>query len=365
MLFLVLTFLFATAQPWKIRANNGEKTKTEINVEDVFYKAPEGWAQQIDIQDPDTLVEGAYSTLVYIRSNRNSDQRGIHPGMLGTYGITVEQIEWTLALLVQTAQNRPDKLNDPVWMENNFDLYLWNADALPREAEHDGKIRLTKYVVYQVKGSAVQTKKYNYALWQVPHEELKYTDLEAEKKKDLLRFKLTRQDILNGALKEQYSDQAKPLIWLERENIHEAIMQGTIAVQTENGDIQWFNVHRSNNYPYKRGFKAESQERYWYFREVDSPMGWGWQTENKIILSPYGSVAGDVDNLGLGKVIWLQEGSKVHLVILSDTGGAFQPNLQQLDWFIGLVHSKEDMLKKSSRLPSFVHAGILVAKQNP
>jgi len=380
----MLLFLFVIyntiAQPWQIRGPNGVPTTETVHVEDVFSKAPLGWAENIVLQDKKNFVKGSKSTLEYIQRNKETDPIGVHPGMLGEYGITIEQIESTIVLLSESILKHPEKLKDAAWWESNFDLYLWNADAFPRPKSyqdpnqekqkkdnaavksHEGQIRLTKYVVYEVDGSTVKTDKFSYALWKVPTEEENLSDSEATARKDLLRLNLTRQQILSGALQEKYHNKAQPLIWLERANVHEAIMQGTIAVRTQNGEIQWFNVHRSNNRPYKHGFPMEEQERYWYFRRVKTSMGWGWQAESKIELQPYVSVAGDINNLGLGKVFWLQEENTVRLVILSDTGGAFQPNLSQLDWFVGVVQSKDELYEKCAQMPPFVQAGILIAK---
>ena len=104
------------------------------------------------------------------------------------------------------------------------------------------------------------------------------------------------------------------------------------------------------------------QKRYWYFAEVDAVRGWGPQPPHKVALQPNVSVAGDVFNLGLGKLLALQSGDTLRLAILSDTGGAFQPNLFQLDFFVGSYPSRESFAHHTRHLPSTVEAGILLWK---
>ena len=74
------------------------------------------------------------------------------------------------------------------------------------------------------------------------------------------------------------------------------------------------------------------------------------------------TVAGDVENLGLGKLFWLRDDEKIYLSVLSDTGGAFQPNLHQLDWFLGVVKDKATLKTRTQKLPSHVNAGIIIAR---
>ena len=45
------------------------------------------------------------------------------------------------------------------------------------------------------------------------------------------------------------------------------------------------------------------QRRYWYFREISAIKGYGREMETKITLLPKAAFAGDVFNLGLGKLI--------------------------------------------------------------
>ena len=89
-------------------------------------------------------------------------------------------------------------------------------------------------------------------------------------------------------------------------------------------------------------------------------MGWGPAPPDKVRLQPMAAVAGDVYNLGLGKLIALQSDDELRLVVLSDTGGAFQPNLFQLDLFVGSYPSREAFSAGTRHLPSTVAAGVLL-----
>ena len=75
-------------------------------------------------------------------------------------------------------------------------------------------------------------------------------------------------------------------------------------------------------------------------------------------------MAGDVDNLGLGKVFWIKSPDLTAIGILSDTGGAFQPNLQQLDWFMGIYPDRQSLDQNTKDLPRYANIGIIIRKPN-
>ena len=91
----------------------------------------------------------------------------------------------------------------------------------------------------------------------------------------------------------------------------------------------------------------------------------GWGNDRKIPLVPLVSVAGDVYNLGLGKLIALEGPDGTRLAVLSDTGGAFQPNLYQLDLLAGTFDDHAHFLRETSDIPTHVTAGLLVVRSSP
>ena len=137
-------------------------------------------------------------------------------------------------------------------------------------------------------------------------------------------------------------------------------MQGTIQVTFSDGDTKLFNVHKSNEIPYVRELSSLEQKRYWYFKEVDQVYGWG--REDKVVLEPMIHFAGDIQNLGLGQLLWIQAEQNSYIGVLGDTGGAFQPNLGQLDWFIGMARDKKHFYQRTATLPQYAKVGILIRK---
>ena len=359
LIWLLLLFIFPA---WELKGDKPTDLPKTVSGGDWFVKAPPGWAAGVVRTDPESLGEAAGFTLRYMQDSKGLDPRALHPGLLSELGVTMDQVEWTLFQIAQTARNHPEKLSSQAWWEERFNLYLWKADALPRDPPREDRLRLTKYVVYEVEGSLERTEEFDHALWSVPKEEAHLSEHDALKKSGLLRMVLGRQDVLAGALQIEHAGAAEPLVWVTRQGLFDAMMQGTVVVRLPGGEYRWFNVHRNNGRPYVPGVADEDQDRYWFFRLVDYPLGWGWDGTHKVPLTPMVSAAGDVENLGLGKLFWLRDGNDVHLAILSDTGGAFQPNLRQLDWFVGRSESKAAFARKVKPLPSFVDAGILVIK---
>jgi len=142
-------------------------------------------------------------------------------------------------------------------------------------------------------------------------------------------------------------------------------MQGTIEVDV-GGVRRLFNVHRHNGIAYRAGVKdPDDQDRFWYFRAVSGLRGWS-TAEGGITVEPQVTVAGDVYNLGLGRVFALSspgpEGPQLRLTVLADTGGAFQPNLFQLDWLAGTFPSHEAFKAAVAEVPPYVRADVLVVR---
>jgi len=276
--------------------------------------------------------------------------------MFEEMGVSRCDVEETLAFIVQTAVEdalRGDgvqRLQDPVFLDRHFRIFTWHG-----EAEHPGleagQIRLTRYLVYQMSGRQRPDGEHPYALYERP-------SVDADPQERWREH--TRQDVLDGGIYRaggNLAGVARPLVWLSRTGVLEAMMQGTIEVELENGMRRLYNVHRRNRYPYRRGYKDEAQQAYFYFRRVADVRGW-----KNIPVLPEVSVAGDVYNVGLGKVVALESNGAIRLAVLSDTGGAFQPNLSQLDVFTGAYPTKEDFLEATAHLPEYPKAYLLLLK---
>lgn len=117
---------------------------------------------------------------------------------------------------------------------------------------------------------------------------------------------------------------------------------------------------------YITGLEAKAQKRYWYFKQVDAIKGYGHNIDAKISIKPGVTFAGDVLNIGLGRVIVIEHNQAGHehlqMGVIADTGGAFLPNLAQLDFLAGIFQSEADFDRYTQKLPTYANAYILVKK---
>lgn len=361
-------FAVAAAQAYPLRNEPGQTVK-QIQVKDFFYGAKQLPATQIQT-DPLKLAAVARETLAYL--NRHPNDPASKAGVLQEMGVSLEEVKATLQKIIQTVEEdqqakRPQRLNDPKWIEKNFQLIAWKADTRSA-AEHnvkmlDQRLRITKYVVFEGQGSPVQTSSHCCALYALPPDEASLSAEAAEAQKaKLIRYRYTKQQVVGGALA---AHKVQPLVWLTRQGLEDALMQGSIMVRMPNGSQRMFNVHRNNGIAYDRNLKdPKQQKRYWYFKEVKGILGYGH--DDKIVVQPEVTFAGDVYNLGLGKVIaisYLQQGKPVvRLGVLADTGGAFIPNLYQLDYLAGVFPNRTAYQKGVAALPEYAQTFILLSK---
>lgn len=349
--------LSLSAGAWPLRGPGNAVLDRTIEVTELLAEQEASFVGTSVVVDPAALAAVAASALDYLDHPPEADTGGVHAGMFAELGVSLDDVRATLAFVIRTAaedaQSGQNRLSDPVFLEDNFRFIRWSPDqagaverghSLP--ADH---IRLTRYLVYQQLGSPERTDTHRHALYAVPAD-------------DACRTRYTRMAVIGGI----YDDNpdgcsADPLVWLTRRGVFEAMMQGTIEVELPDGHTALYNVARPNEMPYDPTIRDPAkQNRYWYFAEVDGVMGWGPAPPHKVRLQPMAAVAGDVYNLGLGKLIALQSDGELRLVVLSDTGGAFQPNLFQLDIFVGSYPSREAFSAGTRHLPSTVAAGVLV-----
>jgi hypothetical protein len=139
-------------------------------------------------------------------------------------------------------------------------------------------------------------------------------------------------------------------------------MEGTILIKFNDGTQGFFNVDRSNEIAYIKGLDRKEQKRYWYFKPVDKIKGYGQAIENKISIEPGVTFAGDVLNIGLGKMVVISSADGMRMGTIADTGGAFLPNLHQLDFLAGTFDGKPAFDKAARSLPEYATAYFLVKK---
>ena len=264
------------------------------------------------------------------------------------------------------------------FIRRHFRMFRWypygkTNGRRARVQEKQGKIRITKYGVFTVSGSKTRSNPYNCALYALPNDEEGMSLQEAEKQKHRLnRFKYTKQQVLAGVYD---NGGARPLVWLKRDGLEKALMQGSICVHYPDGAKAYFNVDRNNGIPYDTSIKnPRRQQRYWYFGETSRVRGYGLDIDSQVPIFTNAAVAGDVYNLGLGKLLGIcyehpssrnrpgQPKTVLQPLILADTGGAFTPNLFQLDYYTGEFRSREEFLNKLNSIPEYAVVYVFIKK---
>jgi hypothetical protein len=315
---------------------------------------------KVDFNPADLLVV-LNSTRKYFKERLDSDEDLQREGILGTQGVKVADIVKTLDFMVLTLQQdikakKPIRLQDPKFLNTNFRSIQWTA--FNPMAKDEKRVRMTKYAVFTHPGSRTPTKEFNAGLYALKPD----TDVEA------IRLKYTKQDVLTNIYEPNGKEfgMVEPLAYLDREGLESALMEGTVLIKFTDGTSEFFNVDRHNNIPYIKGLKPHDQKRYWYFRSVTAIKGYGGSIETKISLKPGVTFAGDVLNIGLGRIVVTENSSngkpQLHMGIIADTGGAFLPNLHQLDFLAGVFGSKEEFTEYTRKLPEYTKAYILVKR---
>ncbi|HLP62814.1 MAG TPA: hypothetical protein VK186_28505 [Candidatus Deferrimicrobium sp.] len=322
---------------------------------------------------PEALLKQIDAVLVYFQKYKNQDPKAIHAGLLSQMGITLADIENTLRFLKATISEDMTKgiesrLNDPLFLQKHFRFIKWRPQPQPPiDSPAYEKIRITKYAVFTIDGALEKNDYFKYALYGLPNDERGLTLQGAEKKRDSLsRFRYTRQQVLNGVYEQ---GGAEPLVWVTRQGLEEALLEGTICVALEKGVTQYFNVDRANDISYDPSKSPGDQARYWYFARVQQPRGYGLDIHSQLPIYAGAALAGDVYNLGLGKVMGIlynvpgSKRKKMILGILADTGGAFSPNLFQLDYYLGVLHSRNEFNRLIKTLPEFAEVFFITPRR--
>lgn len=320
---------------------------------------------------PKTKIEfNAADLLIVLKSTRNYFERGLdsdpdlqREGILGTQGVKVADIVKTLDFMILVLQQdlkvkRPLRLQDPKFLNTHFRAIQWTA--FNPTATSEKRIRMTKYAVFTHPGSRTPTKEFNVGLYALKPD----TDVDA------IRLKYTKQDVLTNIYEPQGKEfgNVEPLAYLDREGLESALMEGTVLIKFTDGKSAFFNVDRNNNIPYIKGLNPTEQKRYWYFKPVNAIKGFGQTIETKISLKPGVTFAGDVLNIGLGRIVVTENAidgkPQLHMGIIADTGGAFLPNLHQLDFLAGVFDTKDDFAAYTRKLPEYTKAYILVKRSH-
>jgi hypothetical protein len=304
--------------------------------------------------DPNKMLTVLTNTRAYFAQSQ--DPKISLGGILGTQGVspldTVKTLDFAIATLQEDLQaQRPSRLQDPNFLRQHFRTIQWNA-ADPKQPDQS-KVRITKYAVFTHPGSYKKTAEFDTAIYS-----LKDPRAKADK--------YTKQEVLAGIYekggKEATTAKVEPLAYLTREGLEEALLEGTILIKFNDGTQGFFNVDRSNEIAYVKGLDRKEQQRYWYFKPVDKIKGYGQAIDNKISIEPGVTFAGDVLNIGLGKLVVISSAEGMRMGTIADTGGAFLPNLHQLDFLAGTFDGKPAFEKAIRSIPEYATAYFLVKK---
>ncbi len=301
------------------------------------------------------------NTRKYFQEQSNSDPDLQREGILGLQGVKVTDVIKTLDFMVLTLQEdiqakRAIRLQDSSFLNTHFRTIQWTAfNPIIKDQK---QLRLTKYAVFTHPGSRTPTQEFNVGIYA----------LKPNPDSEQLRLKYTKQDVLKNIYEPKGKEfgTVEPLAYLDREGLESALLEGTVLIKFTDGTSGFFNVDRNNGIPFVKGLTPMEQKRYWYFKPVDDIKGYGRSIDTKISIKPGVTFAGDVLNIGLGRMVAIEHSTsgKQHLQmgIIADTGGAFLPNLHQLDFLAGVFNSKDEFTAHTRKLPEYAKAYILVKR---
>lgn len=333
------------------------------------------------------LCEVAAATADYLAKGTAYDPAAIHGGTTAQLQTAPQRIRATLDFVCaiqrqDQAAGRASRLSDPAFIQQHFELLRWYPDQAQAATLAAGKpllqrlpadrLLLTKYYVRVADGSPRQTAATPHALYGLPFDEAALPLEDADARADsITRYRYGKQRVValetSPGSAQAMAALAPPLVWLSRADLEGALLQGTAVVEDEHGQRRYFNVHRNNGVAYDRTRKPEEQERYWYFKEVPGVLGYGKDADYKIPVKPLVTVAGDIFQLGLGRLVLLraEEAGQptFRLTVLADTGGAFHDNLYQLDWLSGYYRGWDDYHAANRHISDYADAWLLLKRQ--
>ena len=319
------------------------------------------------LTDPMSLLHAAKDTLRYINLHEQDRHQTIAPDHFNEI-MSLDQVKKTLRYVVDSIEEdkkmgkEPGKFRilDPKFIAKHFNFIAWTADAQTAKKHNvivpkDGELRLTNYAVFVVTGSKTKTKQHNCALYEI--------------RDHSLPKKISKQTVLAGILEQpRYQKKVRPLAWVSRDGLEEGLMQGTVLVKFPDSSYKIFNVHLNNGIAYEKNKPVLQQKRYWFFKELKHSAKSVETFKNKIKRRSGVIFAGDIHNIGTGKLIALRYTNPItkqpgiRLGVLADTGSAFVNNLYQLDFFAGLFSSRQLLSQHMKQLPIFTHAYLLSKK---
>lgn len=254
------------------------------------------------------------------------------------------------------------------YLSQNFDFYrIYGNQESAKISKIDlpfGKVRVTKYAIFEFEVSNQATKKNNTEIYALPEWVKPNTGLPQ------YRLRYEKEEIFNGVYREggEAEGKAKPLAFSTRANVELVMLQGSFVACYEDGTKKIFGVAGTNEKPFEAGVKQAKQKRYIYFKEMDDFYGYGKVIDEKIKIQLGLTFAGDISHFGIGKLMLMcyedttTKMPKAKIGILADTGSAFTDNSFHIDFLQGTYDSKKAFYKEADKIPNYCDVYILIKK---
>ena len=366
---LIISQLISSTKPEVAKKPLGSRFVK--NKEELFFKSDVKFSNESIQTDPEILLRAAKCSLRYFISTNKKDTDLVKSKILEKRIFPHAQAKKTLRFIIKTIEEDKGKpkskqrIMNTNFLNKNFQFIKWYGDkyqakingiVIPKWPDggelKNGKIKLTSYATFISKGNYFKTKEFPHALFSMVSPNFDKS----------IRFWHSKQDIFSGVLEQnKYKKHVKPLVWLSKNDVEEALMQGNIVTRMPNGDEKTFIVHKSNGVPYNKKVKKFcEQKKYWYFKKLSADEKYPKMTD-----LGKAAFAGDVENIGLGKIIAIRYKNpinnkrEIRLGVLIDRGSAFSNNLYQLDLFAGKFDNREQFRNFIKYLPNTVEAYLL------
>ena len=340
------------------------RTQSDLDVHSFFKQTAPSFQGAVVVTDPLCLMQTAKDVLCCLQSRQALHDKTLDPIGLRSFiplDQTIATLRFVVDVIEQDIPTQHFRILDPAFLEEHFGGVQWTADRQGAHAHaitlpDDGSIRLTSYGIWAVQGSQRKTKEHDCGIYQLLDESI--------------GKKYTKNQILSGVLERPVNRRKRrALAWVSRQDFEDALMQGTVVVKFPDTSYKILHVHQTNGIAYDRDQKnAFEQERYWFFKDVASGDQAQQQALDRFKQRKEVIFAGDLNHIGLGKLIAVShinpvtQKHELRLGILADTGGAFDNNLYQLDLFGGFFENKQALKRYLAYLPTATQASILYKK---
>lgn len=160
---------------------------------------------QVDFNEADLLAV-LTNVKTYFESHSHNDSTALREGILGTGGVTVQDIQDTLAFMINTleqdiALQRPSRLKDPNFLNTHFQVVKWQPYN-PQQPDQN-QLRITKYAVFAHQGSRTKTAEFDTPIYQLKPE------YAVDKFSRTIRNRRSSQ----VSMKPEARNKGKPLLW--------------------------------------------------------------------------------------------------------------------------------------------------------